>query len=210
MEKQKIIEKLKELKITAVIRNSDIKTMYLLADALKKGGVEALEITAEAPWALDVIKELSKTGKYFIGAGTILDAETARAAIIAGAKFIFTPVMKADVIKICNRYGIPVIPGATTPTEILKGYESGADFIKVFPAGIFGPQYIKEILGPLKHIPIFVTGGINKDNIKEYLKAGAVGASLGGALVDKELISKGMYEEITKKAEEFVKLANEI
>lgn len=210
MKKQEIIKKLKRLKITAVIRNSDINTIFPLADALKKGGIEALEITVEAPGALDVIKELSKDNKYFVGAGTVLDAETARAAILAGAKFIFTPVMKLDVIKLCNRYGVPVIPGATTPTEILAGYEAGADFIKVFPAGVFGPQYIKEILGPLNHIPIFVTGGINKSNIKDFILAGAVGVSLGGALVDKELIAKGMFDKITERAIEFVKLVNEV
>ncbi|ADL08626.1 bifunctional 4-hydroxy-2-oxoglutarate aldolase/2-dehydro-3-deoxy-phosphogluconate aldolase [Thermosediminibacter oceani] len=210
MKKHEIIEKLKKLKITAVIRNSDINTIFSLADALKKGGIEALEITVEAPGALDVIKELSKGNKYFVGAGTVLDAETARAAILAGAKFIFTPVMKLDVIKLCNRYGIPVIPGATTPTEILTGYEAGADFIKVFPAGVFGPQYIKEILGPLKHIPIFVTGGINKNNIKDFILAGATGVSLGGALVDRDLIAKGMFDKITERAIEFVNLVNQV
>ncbi|WP_028991648.1 bifunctional 4-hydroxy-2-oxoglutarate aldolase/2-dehydro-3-deoxy-phosphogluconate aldolase [Thermoanaerobacter thermocopriae] len=210
MKKQQIIEKLEQQKITAVIRNSDIDTVFFLADALKKGGIEALEITVETPGALDVIKELNKTDKYFVGAGTILDAETARAAILAGAKFIFTPIMRLDVIRLCNRYGIPVIPGATTPTEILAGYEAGADFIKVFPAGVFGPQYLREILGPLKHVPIFVTGGINKDNIKDFILAGAKGVSIGGALIDKDVIVNGMFDKITERAIEFVKLVNDI
>jgi 2-dehydro-3-deoxyphosphogluconate aldolase / (4S)-4-hydroxy-2-oxoglutarate aldolase len=193
-------------KIVAIIRNANPKDVLKIANALYEGGVKVLEITLNSPNALTVIEELSSElgDQIVVGAGTVLDPETARSALLAGAKFILSPTLNIETIKMTKRYGAVSIPGAFTPTEILTAYENGGDIIKVFPASI-GPSYIKDIRGPLPHIPLLPTGGVDLDNIKEFLHAGAVGFGIGSALVNtKNEVTDAYLEGLTKKARQFV------
>lgn len=195
-----------ETKIVAIIRGANPKDVLQIAKALQDGGIKALEITINSPKALSVIEEVTdQVGEnVLIGAGTVLDAETARAAISAGAKFIISPTVDIETIKMTKRYGIVSIPGAYTPTEILTAYQSGGDIIKVFPASS-GVQYIKDIRGPLAHIPLMPTGGVNLENIKEYQKAGAVAFGIASALVDtKKEITKDYLQQLTEKAGKYI------
>ncbi len=180
------MEEIKNRGVVAVIRGASVESIIPMARALKDGGVTALEITMETPKALAVIEKAADVfgNEMFVGAGTVLDAETARAAILAGAKFVFSPTVRKETIEITKRYGVISVPGAFTPTEILTAYEYGADVIKVFPAGSVGPGYFKNIAGPLPHIPLMPTGGIDMDNAKDYILAGAVAVGVGSSLVD--------------------------
>jgi len=210
--KQKKIDAVLESGVVAVLRGTQADKMVKIAQALLAGGVKALEITLDNPAALDIIKELSvelKDTEAIVGAGTVLDGETARAAILAGSEFVFCPTLNQEVIKVCNRYGKVVIPGVLTPTEMISAYEAGADLVKVFPAGVMGAKYIKSVKGPLSHIPIITTGGINLDNAGDFIKAGATAIGAGGSLIDKEAIAQENYQLLTKKAKEFVKIVQE-
>lgn len=194
-------------KLVAVIRGAKEDEVLDIAEALYEGGVKILEITAETPGFLNLISQLSNTfnDQIIVGAGTVLDPETARAAILSGAKFIFSPTVNTKTIQMTNRYGAVSIPGAMTTTEILTAYEHGADVIKVFPASVLGPQYLKDIHGPLPHIPLMPTGGIDVGNIKEYFRYGAAAAGIGSSLVNtKEKMNAEKLQEITKKATQFV------
>ncbi|MCM3691973.1 bifunctional 4-hydroxy-2-oxoglutarate aldolase/2-dehydro-3-deoxy-phosphogluconate aldolase [Neobacillus niacini] len=180
------VEEIKKRCVVAVIRGASIETIIPMARALKDGGVTALEITMETPKALAVIEKAADVfgNEMFVGAGTVLDAETARAAILSGARFVFSPTVRKETIEITKRYGVISVPGAFTPTEILTAYEYGADVIKVFPAGSVGPGYFKNVAGPLPHIPLMPTGGIDMDNASDYIRAGAVAVGVGSSLVD--------------------------
>ncbi len=195
-----------DTKIVAIIRGANPKDVLRIANALHQGGVKALEITINSPKALSVIEEVADQlgQQVLVGAGTVLDAETARAAIAAGAKFIISPTVDIETIKLTKRYGIVSIPGAFTPTEILRAYQSGGDIIKVFPASA-GAEYIKDIRGPLAHIPLMPTGGVNLENIKEYQKAGAVAFGIGSALVNtKNEINDEYLQQLTEKAIKYI------
>jgi len=195
-----------ETKIVAIIRGANPKDVLGIANAMHQGGIKALEITINSPKALSVIEELSdRLGQQvLVGAGTVLDAETARAAIAAGAKFIISPTLDIETIKMTRRYGIVSIPGAFTPTEILTAYQSGGDIIKVFPASS-AVQYMIDIRGPLAHIPLMPTGGVNLENIKEYQKAGAVAFGIGSALVNtKNEINEAYLQHLTDKAIKYI------
>lgn len=199
-----------ETKIVAIIRGANPQDVLQIANALQKGGIKALEITINSPKALSVIEEASDYfGKnMLIGAGTVLDAETARAAISAGAKFIISPVVDIETIKMTKRYGIVSIPGAYTPTEIVAAYAAGGDIIKLFPASA-GIQFLKDIRGPLAHIPLMPTGGVNLENINEYQKAGAVAFGIGSALVDtKNEITEEYLQQLTNKACKYMEAVN--
>lgn len=195
-----------ETKIVAIIRGANPKDVLQIAHALAKGGVKALEITINSPKALSVIEEVAdQVGQdVLVGAGTVLDAETARAAISAGAKFIISPIADIETIKMTKRYGIVSIPGAYTPTEIVTAYQHGGDIIKVFPASS-GVQYIRDVRGPLAHIPLMPTGGVNLENINEYQKAGAVAFGIGSALVNtKNEITEDYLQQLTDKASKYI------
>ena len=195
-----------ETKIVAIIRGANPGDVLKIAKALSAGGVKALEITINSPKALSVIEEVADQmgQQVLVGAGTVLDAETARAAITAGAKFIISPTVDVKTIKMARRYGIVSIPGAYTPTEILTAYENGGDIIKVFPASI-GAQYIKDIRGPLGHIPLMPTGGVNLENIGDFQKAGAVAFGIASALVDtKKEITEAYLQQLTDTAGKFI------
>lgn len=203
-----ILENIKVSGIVAVIRGSNRKNIVQIARALKKGGVTTLEITVETPHALSLIELVSAElgNDVIVGAGTVLDSETARAAIMSGAKFICSPIANSETIKLTKRYGVISIPGALTPTEILTAFEKGADIIKVFPARVLGPGYLKDIHGPLPHIPLMPTGGIDLNNIGDYIKAGAIAVGVGSTLVNtKGKIDEQELSNLTNKATKFIK-----
>lgn len=192
-------------KIIAIIRGANSKDVLNMAKALHEGGVNMLEITMNSPNALSAIEEITVElgDRVVVGAGTVLDSETARAAILAGAKFILSPTVDIETIKMAKRYGALSIPGAFTPTEILSAYENGGDIIKVFPATL-GPSFIKDIRGPLPQIPLLPTGGIDLNNIREFMKAGAIGCGIGSALVNTQLeITDEYFAQLTEKARQF-------
>lgn len=195
-----------EHQIVAIIRGANPQDMLKIVDALELGGVKTLEITLNSPKALSLIEEIiDKRGdNILIGAGTVLDAESARAALLAGARFIVSPTLSLETIQMTKRYGGISIPGAFTPTEILTAYEHGGDLIKVFPASI-GPRYLYEISGPLPFIPLLPTGGVNLQNIQEFKKAGAAGFGLGSSLVNtSQQVTESYLQALTENARRFV------
>lgn len=207
-----ILSKIFEHKIIAIIRGSKPEDVLSIAKAINKGGIKLIEITMNSPKALSLIEKLSyELGEdVIVGAGTVLDSQTARNALLAGAKFILSPNVDAETIKITKRYGAISIPGAFTPTEILKAFEDGGDIIKVFPTSCVGPAYIKDIKGPLDQIPLLATGGVNLDNISSYIKSGAVGVGLGSSLVNSKVkVNEEYLNELTEKAIKFVNIVNE-
>ncbi len=206
-----ILRRLVDGKLVAVVRLDSGEQLLRVAEALRAGGIDIIEFTASTPGALDMLREASGRfgGEVLLGAGTILDPETARAAILAGAEFIVTPALKLTTIEVCKRYGKPVIPGALTPTEILTAWEAGADMVKVFPASNMGPDYIKAVLAPLPQIRLVPTGGISVENAAAYLKAGAAALGVGGKLVDKAAVARGDWAAISAEAEALVKVVRQ-
>jgi 2-dehydro-3-deoxyphosphogluconate aldolase/(4S)-4-hydroxy-2-oxoglutarate aldolase len=198
-----ILTQLMEGKVVAVVRLDSGEQLVNVAEALKAGGITAIEFTASTPGAIDMIKEAATRfgDRVLLGAGTVLDPETARAAILAGAEFIVTPALNLATIELCKRYGKPIIPGALTPTEILTAWQAGADMVKVFPASVMGPGYLKAVLAPLPQVRLVPTGGMSADNAAEYLKAGAVAVGVGGKLVDKAAVARGDWQAITAEAQ---------
>lgn len=206
-------QRIKEHKLVAVIRGAEGDDVLSIARALHAGGVHILEITADTPQVDTLIRRVSTEfgDQMIVGAGTVLDPETARTAIMAGARFIFSPTVNVETIRLTKRYGVVSIPGALTPTEILTAYEHGADLIKVFPAGTVGPSYMKDIHGPLPHIPLMPTGGVDLNNVRQYFENGAVAAGLGSALVNtKHAITSDMLETITRNAQQFVEAIKDV
>ncbi len=206
-----LLQQIKDNGVVAIIRDAKEETILEIAQALKDGGVKTLEITVETPKVIPLIEKVSEEFKddLIVGAGTVLDPETARAAIMAGAKFIFSPTVNVETIKMAKRYGVISIPGALTPTEILTAYENGADVIKVFPANVFGPKYLKDVHGPLPHIPLMPTGGIDLNNVADFIRAGGVAVGLGSSLVNtKEEINEATLAELTKKAKKYVEIVS--
>jgi 2-dehydro-3-deoxyphosphogluconate aldolase / (4S)-4-hydroxy-2-oxoglutarate aldolase len=204
--KVNVIEFIKTHPIVAVIREATPDNIVPIVKALANGGVKVVEITAETPKVMTMIEMVSDElgDQVLVGAGTVLDPETARAAIMAGSKFIVSPSLNVETVKMTKRYGVVSIPGALTPTEILTAYEHGADMIKVFPANAFGPGYVKNIHGPFPYIPLMVTGGINPSNVNEYLGNGALAAGVGSNLVNpKKLLTEADYLTLTEKAREY-------
>ncbi len=208
MEKIEIMNRLMSEGLIPVIRVATASEAMDVANAVKAGGVSLIEITMSVRGAIDVIKELANQYKddIIMGAGTVLDPETARAALLAGAQFIVSPTINIDVIQICHRYSCVVIPGAMTPTEILTAWEAGADMVKVFPAAnLGGPSYIKALRGPLPQILLVPTGGVNLQNAGAFIQAGAAALGVGGELVDKKALKEGNFSVITKNARAYLK-----
>lgn len=183
--KQPLINKILEARIVAIIRGITGEDFNDLIHTLVDNDIRIMEVTVDTPGVYEKIEQIKTEydTQVVIGAGTVLDSETARLAISAGAEFLVSPSLNIDVIKTAKRYGKMVLPGCMTPTEIVQAYEAGADVIKVFPASVVGPRYLRELSGPLGHIPLLPTGGINLDNAQEYLEAGAVAIGLGSSLV---------------------------
>lgn len=200
-----ILNQILENKIVAIIRGADPADVLKIAESLHRGGIRLLEITLNSSNALSVIKELNDkiNDKMLIGAGTVLDKDAAKAAIKAGAKFIISPNINIETIRATKDHRTVSIPGAYTATEIVTAYNNGGDIIKIFPAS--NPNYIKELRGPLSHIPMMPTGGINLDNILEFQKAGALAFGIGGALVDtKQKLTDEYLKQVTNNARKLV------
>jgi 2-dehydro-3-deoxyphosphogluconate aldolase/(4S)-4-hydroxy-2-oxoglutarate aldolase len=192
--------------VVAVIRLQDPARLHAVVDALTAGGIRALEVTMTVPGAIDLIREIAPTlpQEFLIGAGTILDPETARRAIEAGAQFVVGPVFRRAVIEEAHRLDRPAIPGCFSPTEIQGAWEAGADIVKVFPATSLGPAFFRDVRGPLPHVKLMPTGGVSIENADEWIRAGAVAVGVGSALLDTRAIAAGDYASITEKARRIV------
>lgn len=206
MTKLEHMQRIEACGVIAIIRTNNASELIEVTDAIKAGGVDIIEVTMTTPDALSVISSVS--AKYddeiLVGVGSVLDSETARAAMLAGAKFVVSPVTRPDIIEMCNRYGTVVMPGAFTPTEILKAWEAGADYVKVFPSSGVGPGYIKDIKAPMPHISLVPTGGVNLNNAVEFIRAGAAALGVGSALVNNKVISDGLLNRLTENAKQLV------
>lgn len=210
-DKQKLLATLKETGVVAVIRVDQPGDLIDISKALCQGGVKFIEITMTVPGALSIIEKSANElahEEVYIGAGTVLDSETARLAILAGASYIVSPVFRAEIVKTCKRYNVVVTPGAVTPTEVLNAWEGGADVVKVFPANhMGGPQYFKDLKGPFPQIDIMPTGGVNRETAPQYIKAGACAFGVGGDLVGKPLVQARDFKTITQNAKDFIEIA---
>ena len=192
--------------VVAVVRLDSADQLLQTASAIRAGGVTVIEFTMTTPFALDMIHEAAKTmpKDVLLGAGTVLDPETCRAVILAGAQFIVSPTLNPKVIEMCQRYSKIVVPGALTPTEILTAWECGADIVKVFPASLGGPGYFKDILAPLPQIRLIPTGGVDLNTTGPFIKAGACAVAVGGNLVDRKAVAEGRFDVITETARKFI------
>ena len=197
--------------VVAVLRGVEADQLIGIADALREGGVTAVEITADTPGVAEKIGDVAGAfgDEVVVGTGTVLDGETARTTLLAGAEFVVSPSLHEDVIETCNRYGAVSAPGIMTPTEAIRGYETGADFVKVFPATTVGPDHLAAMRGPLGQIPMMPTGGVAPDNAADYVDAGAFAVGAGGALVDYDAAARGEYETITDTAREFTRIVED-
>jgi len=212
MEKRDVFNRMVAEGLIPVIRVASAAEAIDVADAIKEGGVTVIEITMSVPGALDTIKELTKKYKddIIMGAGTILDPETGRAALLAGAQFLVTPTLNLELIQLAHRYSAVIVPGAMTPTEILTAWNAGADMVKVFPAAqLGGPDYIKALRGPLPQILYVPTGGVNLQNAGAFIKAGAIALGAGGELVDKKAVKEKKFNVITENTRAFLKAIKE-
>jgi 2-dehydro-3-deoxyphosphogluconate aldolase/(4S)-4-hydroxy-2-oxoglutarate aldolase len=192
------------------VRFDRSEELVQVAQAIRAGGVNAIEFTMTTPNALAIIESATREfgNDVLLGAGTVLDPETARAAILAGAQFIVAPALNAKVIEVCRRYSKTVIPGAFTPTEILNAWEWGADFVKVFPAEFGGPEYFKAIRAPFPQIKLIPVGGVSLENTGDFIKAGASAVAVGGNLVKKSAIAAKRFDELTNLARQFTEAVN--
>jgi 2-dehydro-3-deoxyphosphogluconate aldolase/(4S)-4-hydroxy-2-oxoglutarate aldolase len=192
--------------VVAVVRLTDAGAFREVAAALIEGGVRAIEVTMTVPRALALIESLAESAPsdLIVGAGTVLDAETARQVILAGARFVVSPVLRLAVIELAHRYDIAVMPGCFTPTEILTAWEAGADVVKVFPATALGSGYFKDVRGPLPHVRLMPTGGVTRENAGEWIAAGAVALGVGTALVDAKAVSARRFDLVSANARYFI------
>jgi 2-dehydro-3-deoxyphosphogluconate aldolase / (4S)-4-hydroxy-2-oxoglutarate aldolase len=192
--------------VVAVIRLKDPAKLRAVVEAMATGGVRALEVTMTVPGAVGLIRELAPTlpDGFLLGAGTVTDAETARAVIDAGASFVVGPIFRPDVIAVCHEREVPAMPGCFTPTEIFTAHQCGADIVKVFPATALGPQFIRDVRAPLPEIKLMPTGGVTLDNAGDWIRAGAVAVGVGSALLDAQAIADGRFEVITENARRVV------
>lgn len=206
MKKVEKLNIIRETGIIAIMRAQSSEQLITAADAIKAGGVNVIEVTMTTPGALDVIAEATQRygQEVLFGAGTVLDAETARSTILAGAGFVVAPTLNLDMIALCNRYRIPVIPGCYTPTEMLTAWEAGADMVKLFPASIGGPSLVEAILAPLPQLEIVPVGGVNLDTTAAFIKSGAVALGVGSSLINQKLLDAGDMEELTHRAAAFI------
>jgi 2-dehydro-3-deoxyphosphogluconate aldolase/(4S)-4-hydroxy-2-oxoglutarate aldolase len=205
MNKDAVLSKIHAEKVVGIIRADSADGLLDCARALADGGLTSIEVTMTTPGALKVVEQVAAALPDFLfGLGTVLDAETARAGILAGAKFIVTPALRPEVITLCRRYAVPVFAGALTPTEILAAWEAGADAVKVFPAEFFGPAYIKSVRAPLPQVALVPTGGVTPATVGDFLKAGAWATGAGSALVDAKTLKARDWTTIAQRARAFV------
>jgi 2-dehydro-3-deoxyphosphogluconate aldolase/(4S)-4-hydroxy-2-oxoglutarate aldolase len=197
--------------IVAVVRSPDSRQLVEVCEALAGGGVTVIEITMTVPDALDVIRHVRQTmgERVLLGAGTVLDPETARAALLAGAEYLVAPTVNLDVIRLCRRYDKLVMPGAFTPTEVLTAWEAGADIVKVFPADVVGPAYFKALRGPLPQVRLMPTGGVDLATAADFLKAGACCLGIGGQLVEPKAVAARDFDRIRALARQYVAIVQQ-
>jgi 2-dehydro-3-deoxyphosphogluconate aldolase/(4S)-4-hydroxy-2-oxoglutarate aldolase len=207
MNKPEKLNLIRQTGVIAIMRAQSSDQLIAAADAIKAGGVRVIEVTMTTPGALEVIAQASaKYGQdVLFGAGSVLDAETARAAILSGAGFVVAPTLNLDVVALCSRYSVPVMPGCYTPTEMLTAWEAGADMIKLFPASVGGPDLVKAILAPLPQLEIVPVGGVRLDNAAEFIAKGAAALGVGSSLVNQKLLASGDMDELAKRAASFVR-----
>jgi 2-dehydro-3-deoxyphosphogluconate aldolase/(4S)-4-hydroxy-2-oxoglutarate aldolase len=203
--KEERLELLRQSGVVAIMRAKSPDQLLAAADAIKAGGVNAIEVTMTTPGALDVIRQaVARYGSdVLFGVGTALDPESARAAILAGAQFVVSATLNLKTIKLCRRYSIPVMPGAYTPTEILTAWEAGADIVKLFPASIGGPEYVKALKAPLPQVKLMPVGGVDLDTTADFVRAGSELVAVGSALVDQKLLDARDFDTITLRARRF-------
>ncbi len=209
MNKSDVIGRIIDTGLIPVIRAESSDIAMRAIDAIREGGISVLEITMTVPGAIRVIEEVARRfgEDAIVGAGTVLDSETARACILAGAQFIVSPALDLDTISCCRRYSIPVMPGAMTPSEILTAWKAGADFVKVFPANaVGGPSYIKALKAPLPQIQLVPTGGVSLKTAADFIKAGATALGVGADLVDTAALRAGENKLITARAKQFIEI----
>jgi 2-dehydro-3-deoxyphosphogluconate aldolase/(4S)-4-hydroxy-2-oxoglutarate aldolase len=207
--KKQIVDTMIECGLIPVVRTTQAEQAMRVADALQRGGAPLIEITMTVPGALSVLEDLSRSvsDSVILGAGTVLDGETARMAIIAGAQFIVAPTLDAKTMEVCNRYAKVAVPGALTPTEILRAWELGADFVKVFPAdAVGGPAYIKAVKAPLPQVDLVPTGGVDINTAPAFIKAGATAVGVGSALIEKRILAEGNYGALVEKTKEYLQV----
>src|SRR5262245_44793832 len=201
-----------ECGIVAVVRSPDSQQLVEVARALADGGVTAVEITMSVPNALDVLKQVRQSlgDRIVLGAGTVLDPETARACLLSGAEYLVAPTLNLDVIKLCKRYDKAIMPGAFTPTEILTAWEAGADIVKVFPADVLGPAFFKAVKAPLPQVRMMPTGGVDLTTAATFLKAGACALGVGGQLVDPKAVAERNFDRIRELARQYVAIVGRV
>jgi len=212
MNKTDIIQQIKAIGVIPVVRATSADEAMRAIEAIKAGGITVLEITMTVPGAVRVIEQVcARYGdQALVGAGTVLDGETARACILSGAQFVVSPALNLETIACCRRYGIAVMPGALTPTEVVQAWTAGADFVKVFPAGAMGgASYLKALKAPLPQIELVPTGGVSLKTAADFIKAGASALGVGADLVDIKAIREGQDNVITERAKQFVEIVRE-
>ena len=212
MNKAEIVKQIEDVGLVPVVRASSADEAMQAIEAIKAGGVNVLEITMTVPGAVKVIEAVvDKYGNdIIVGAGTVLDPETARTCMLAGAQFIVSPALNVRTIEICLRYGVPIAPGALTPTEVVTAWQAGADFVKIFPAGsVGGASYIKNLKGPLPQIKIIPTGGVSLTTAADFIKAGAAALGVGTDLVNVKAIREGNAHIVTERAKQFLEIVRE-
>jgi 2-dehydro-3-deoxyphosphogluconate aldolase/(4S)-4-hydroxy-2-oxoglutarate aldolase len=205
--KQDVLRRIEEVGVVPVVRASSMEEAMQVIEAIRAGGVTVLEITMTVPRALKVIEQVADRygSEVVVGAGTVLDAETARACILAGASFVVSPALNVGTIEMCRRYSIAVMPGALTPTEVVTAWAAGADVVKVFPCGALGgAKYLKALKAPLPQIELIPTGGVSLATAAEFIEAGAFALGVGADLVDTKAIRAGQPEKVTKAASSYV------
>src|SRR3954449_3906377 len=212
MSKESQLRQVLDCGIVAVVRSQDSNQLVEVARALADGGVTVTEITMTVPNALDVLRQVRKAlgDRVLLGAGTVLDPETARAVLLAGAEYIVSPTLNLDVIRLCKRYGKLVMPGAFTPTEILTAWEAGADIVKVFPAEVVGPAFFKAVRAPLPQVRLMPTGGVNLETAADFLKAGACCLGIGSQLVEPKAVAERNFDRIRDLARQYVSLVQKL
>lgn len=210
MKKYDIIKRINDSKVIAIIRTNSKETAVKAIEAVYAGGIDTIEVTTGTPKALEIISEFKdKYGdNILMGAGTVLDPETARMCIMAGAEYIVTPSLNVEAVRMCNRYGVPIVPGVATATEIVTALENGVDIVKLFPASGLNPSILQAFRGPIPNVSIVPTGGINIENAESWLAKGAFALGVGGSLTNK--IVDGSFEPITEEAKKYVELVNKL
>jgi len=212
MTKQEILRKIGDLGLVPVVRAQTADEALKIVDAIREGGVSVLEITMTVPGALGAIEQVARRfgADILLGAGTVLDPETARACMLAGAQFVVTPTLDVRTIEMCRRYSVPIMPGALTPTEVLTAWTAGADVVKVFPCGALGgASYIKSLKAPLPQVEMIPTGGVSVKTAADFIKAGAMALGVGADLADTKAIREGNARLVTERAREYVRLVQE-